>query len=53
MAIRKLVHIECGDENWTPTEDELVDICSHFYLATRREEGGVVATHLSEPDSSQ
>lgn len=44
MTQRQIFHIECGDKNWTPTRDELVNICNMFMHARDDEKGGIVAT---------
>lgn len=44
MALRKITHIECGDENWTPTDEDLLNICQSFQLAQQDPVGAVVAT---------
>jgi hypothetical protein len=44
--IRTLVHIEAGDDLWTPTDKELTELVDQFMSALNTDEGdvGVVAT---------
>jgi hypothetical protein len=41
---RQVLHITAGNDEWTPTSDELQAIVNSFMLASLDDKGGVVAT---------
>lgn len=41
---RQILHIECGNDLWTPNAKELADIVTNFQTATLAPEGAIVAT---------
>lgn len=44
MTIRTIIHLQAGDENWTPTKRELRTLRKQFQDAALNPNGGVVAT---------
>jgi len=44
MADRKVLHIVAGDDNWTPTMEQLEEIRNMFMACTMDEKGGVIVT---------
>lgn len=44
MSDRKIIHITAGNDNWTPTPEELTDIATLFQSAILDSNGVVLVT---------